>query len=93
MHSIRTRLAFARLKRRDWPFPGPIGIRERDWSGAEEINLFDRWCYLGTAQGAAELSEFERRPGNFDSDVYRILQRFLERPTRGAELLRLGVGQ
>ncbi|MGH8135216.1 MAG: exonuclease domain-containing protein [Steroidobacteraceae bacterium] len=93
MHAIRTRLAFARLKRRDWPFPGPIGIRERDWSGAEEINLFDRWCYLGTAQGAAELSDFERRPGIFDPDIYRILQRFLERPTRGAEVLHLGAIQ
>lgn len=93
LHAIRTRLAFARLKRRDWPFPGPIGIRELDWTGAEEINLFDRWCYLGTAQGAIELSEFERRPGVFDPDIYRILQRFLERPTRGAEVLRLGVGQ
>ena len=92
-HSIRTRLAFARLKRRDWPFPGPIGIRERDWSGAEEINLFDRWCYLGTVQGTVELSEFQRRPGIFDPDIYRILQRFLERPTRGAEVLHLGVIQ
>ena len=82
MHAIRTRLAFARLKRRDWPFPGPIGIRERDWSGIEEIHLFDRWCYQGTAQGADELPKF-------DPDVYRILQRFLERPTRGAELLHL----
>jgi DNA polymerase-3 subunit epsilon len=89
MHSIRTRLAFARLKRRDWPFAGRIGIRERDWSGAEEIHVFDRWCYLGTAQGAVEPSEFQRRPGNFDPDIYRILLRALDRPVRGLQMSEL----
>jgi DNA polymerase-3 subunit epsilon len=89
MHAIRTRLAFARLKRRDWPFPGRIGIRERDWSGAEETHVFDRWRYLGTVRGAAEPSEFQRRPGNFDPDIYRILLRTLERPVRGMQMIEL----
>ena len=89
MHAIRTRLAFARLKRRDWPFPGRIGIREQDWSGAEETHVFDRWRYLGTMQGAVEPSEFQRRPGNFDPDIYRILLRTLERPVRGMQMIEL----
>jgi DNA polymerase-3 subunit epsilon len=90
MHAIRTRLAFARLKRRDWPFAGRIGIRERDWSGAEEIHVFDHWRYLGMVQGAAEPSEFQRRPGKFDADIYRILLRTLERPGRGMQMIELG---
>ena len=90
MHAIRTRLAFARLKRRDWPFAGRIGIRERDWSGAEEIHVFDHWRYLGMVQGAVEPSEFQWRPGKFDADIYRILLRTLERPGRGMQMIELG---
>ena len=89
MHTIRVRLAFARLKRRDWPFPGRIGIRERDWSGAEEVHVFDRWCYQGSFHGGVQLAEFERRPEQFDQDIYRILLRTLERPMRGMQMIEL----
>jgi DNA polymerase III subunit epsilon len=75
LHAVRARLALAGLKRRDWPFPGPIGIRERDWRGLEETHVFDRWCYADEP---------------FDPDIYRILTGFLDRPLRGAELLRPG---
>ncbi len=75
LHAVRARLALAGLKRRVWPFQGPIGVRERDWRGVEETHVFDRWCY-------------ENEP--FDLDLYRILAGFLERPTRGAQLVRPG---
>ncbi len=87
VHAIRARLAFARLKRRDWPFPGRIGIRERDWSGAEEIHVFDRWRYQGSFHGGVEPEGFDCRQEKFDADVYRMLIRLLERPVRGAEVL------
>lgn len=74
LHSVRARLALAKLKRRAWPFPGRIAIRERDWRGMEEIHVFDRWRY---------------RDEPFDPGVYRILTGFLDRPTRDAELLTL----
>ena len=89
LHALRVRLALSGLKRRDWPFPGRIGIRERDWRGIEEIHIFDRWCYLGMTTSAVELSDFQRRPERFDPDVYRILVGFIERPVYGAELLTL----
>lgn len=91
VHAVRARLAFSRLKRRDWPFEGPIGIRERDWSGAEEIHVFDRWTYLGMVQPAVEPEGFQRRATKFDPDIYRILLGFLERPLRGAELVHFGI--
>ena len=70
-----SRLALSGLKRRDWPFDGPIGIRERDWRGVEETLVFDRWRYADEP---------------FDPDIYRILTGFLDRPQRGAELLKPG---
>ena len=75
LHAVRARLALSGLKRRDWPFAGPIGIRERDWRGVEETHVFDRWCYNDEP---------------FDLDIYRILTGFLDRPVRGAELLKPG---
>ncbi len=74
VHALRVRTALSGLKRRDWPFPGPIGIRERDWRGIEETHVFDQWCLRG-------------KP--FDPDIYRILIGFLERPLRGSELMQL----
>ena len=75
LHTVRARLALSGLKRREWPFTGPIGIRERDWRGVEETHVFDRWCYNDEP---------------FDLDIYRILTGFLDRPVRGAELLKPG---
>ena len=75
LHAVRARLALSGLKRRDWPFAGPIGIRERDWRGVEATHVFDRWCY---------------RDEPFDLDIYRILTGFLDRPVRGAEILKPG---
>jgi DNA polymerase III subunit epsilon len=77
LHGVRARLALAGLKRREWPFPGPIGIRERDWRGVEETRVFDHWCCAGEP---------------FDPDIYRILTRFLERPPRGARIVAPGEG-
>ncbi len=75
LHAVRARLALAGLKRREWPFTGPIAVRERDWRGVEETHRFDRWCLEGEP---------------FDPDVYRILAGFLDRPTRGARLVKPG---
>ncbi len=72
LHAVRARLALAGLKRREWPFPGPIGIRERDWRGLEETHVFDRWCYADEP---------------FDPGLYRILTGFLDRPPRGARIV------
>ncbi len=92
VHALRVRMALAGLRRRDWPFPGRIGIRERDWRGLEEIHVFDRWCYAGTAQGEDELAGLDAGRAVFNPDLYRLLLGFLERPLRGAEILQLDRG-
>jgi DNA polymerase-3 subunit epsilon len=75
LHAVRARLALSGLKRREWPFDGPIGIRERDWRGVEETHVFDRWCCADEP---------------FDPDIYRILTGFLDRPLRGAWIVAPG---
>ncbi len=89
LHALRVRTALSGLRRREWPFPGRIGIRERDWRGVEETQVFDRWRYLGTISGAADPGRLDPGGAAFDPDFYRILQGFLERPQAGAELLLL----
>jgi DNA polymerase-3 subunit epsilon len=89
VHALRVRMALSGLRRRDWPFPGRIGIRERDWRGIEETLVFDRWRYLGTMTGAGDADHLPADRGVFDPDIYRILTGFLERPVAGAELLLL----
>ena len=90
LHAARARLAFARHKLRDWPFAGRVGIRERDWRGEEEIHVFDRWRYLGTITSEEGLQALQAGgdPG-FDVDCYRILCRFLDRPSPRARLVEL----
>jgi DNA polymerase-3 subunit epsilon len=91
LHATRARLALARHKLRDWPFRGPVGVRERDWRGVEEIHVFDRWRYRGTADATTPVDELLAGPlPPFDLDSYRILCRFLDRPAARATLLELG---
>jgi DNA polymerase-3 subunit epsilon len=78
VHALRVRMALAGLKRRDWPFAGPIAIRERDWRGVLDVHVFDDWRLAG---------------GAFDADIYRLLAGFLERPVPGAEIVTLPRGQ
>jgi DNA polymerase-3 subunit epsilon len=75
LHALRAKLALSDLKRREWPFPGAIGIRERDWRGVEDTHVFDGWCRAGEP---------------FDLDVYRILTGYFDRPLRGSRIVSPG---
>jgi DNA polymerase-3 subunit epsilon len=84
LHGVRLQLALASVRLKDWPFPGPIALRERDAAGAVELHVIDRWIHLGTARAdedpAAVVATVPRPP--FDLDVYRILARHFERAPR-----------
>jgi len=81
-HSLRTTEALARLRLPDWPFGGPIGVREADARRAvSEIHVLDCWRYFGTARTQEELEALvlRRELPPFDLDVYRVLTRHLGR--------------
>jgi len=76
-HLLRVRLALAAHKLQDWPFPGPVGLREFDpASGRTDIHVFDHWCHLATVQDEADLHEVlsSRQPMAFDVDTYGLLR-------------------
>jgi DNA polymerase III subunit epsilon len=82
LHDTRLRLAMASMRLRPWPFPGPVGIRERAADGAGTLlHVVDRWQHLGTARDEAEVNQLLRSPGGrvFDPDSYRLIVRYLDR--------------
>lgn len=91
---VRRRGAPSRVKVLAWPWPGPIGLIEKDaQSDATDIHVVSNWCYLGTARAEDELDDVvSRAPGRFDLDQYKILVRFLAGKARaqaGARIVQL----
>jgi len=88
-HSARLMAALAKLKLKPWPYPGPVGIVERDDVGErQEIHVVLAWCHLGTAGNDAELAEILHagaRPA-FDRDTYKLLVKYLDGKARVIEL-------
>lgn len=80
-HSARLMSALARLRIKAWPFPGAVGLVERDvMRGREEVHVLDNWCYLGTARSEDDLWALLGDAGHraaFELDTYKILSRCL----------------
>lgn len=91
LHNTRLQLALSPLKLKAWPFPGRVGLRERNprrgmpehMAGAD-LHIVDHWSYLGTARTEEELAALRSADSNavFDIDVYRILVRYLAKNPR-----------
>ncbi len=80
LHSARLTSALAKLKLRAWPYPGPVGLVERDdFRDVEEVHVVDGWRYLGTARSEAEVHELLAHAGQvpFDMDIYKLLKAHL----------------
>ena len=80
-HTARLKLALAPQRVKEWPFRGPIGIREVSPSGLEQVHLIDAWRHIATLQ------EGDSIPGRrfaepFNIDVYHILTRYLGKDVR-----------
>lgn len=85
LHNARLAANLAKIKIRSWPFSGPIGIKESSQlNDIEEIHVFDRWCFLGTADSEDRLRTIlaEKDPQPFDLDGYKILIKFLEKKSQ-----------
>ena len=77
-HDLRLAEALARLKIAEWPYPGPVGIKE-SYIGREEMLVFDGWRYLGTARDENELKGLLNGGSApaFDPDIYKLLAKRL----------------
>ena len=74
LHSLRLQTALLKLKVEIWPYRGAIAIQEN-----EDLHVFDRWCYLGTAIDKSELAELlEDGIPEFDLDIYKIIKKMLK---------------
>ncbi|HKB83657.1 MAG TPA: exonuclease domain-containing protein [Burkholderiales bacterium] len=92
-HSMRMMQALHALRLRDWPHPGPIGIREHDpMTGRTEIHVLDRWRHLGTADADTDPHDIlqTRRDAPFEAGIYRILLQYFKSIPRDAEIVALG---
>ncbi len=81
-HHLRLATALAAHRFRDWRWPGRIAIRERHPEGRlEHAHVFDRWCYLGSADSEASFDDLARSrvAADFDPDIYRIVTAFIDR--------------
>ncbi len=77
LHSARLMAALAKFKLKPWPYPGPIGLVERDeFMDLEELHVVDGWRYLGTARSEDEVRELLAEAGavRFDIDTYKLLR-------------------
>ena len=77
MHSARMIAALMKLKLTAWPYPGAIGIVERDeLREEEEVHVVNGWRHLGSARSEAEIQGIllgESGQGRFDRDTYNLL--------------------
>jgi DNA polymerase-3 subunit epsilon len=73
-HDLRLAEAVARLKIAEWPYPGPVGIKE-SYIGREEMLVFDGWRHIGSARDENELSALLNKAPSapFDPDIYKLL--------------------
>ena len=87
-HAMRLVQALSKLRIKPWPYPGPIGVRERNGTRAD-LHVVDRWCYLGTVDCDADFAELARTRCGFDLSTYKMLARFLGSPPRTCDILQL----
>jgi DNA polymerase-3 subunit epsilon len=95
LHDARLRLALSSLRLKAWPFPGPVGIRERGPMGEGAVlHVLDQWRHLGSAATDTEVTALLERSAeaDFDPDAYRIIARCLER-LHPRDLVMLGQGR
>jgi len=91
-HAMRLKQGLASMRTVPWPYKGRIAVRESaNGSEMAELHVLDRWCHIGTARSDTELHDLaDGAPAPaFDVDTYKILKRFLAKPPRGTEIIRL----
>lgn len=76
-YNLRFDEAFCKTKIKEWPFKGPVAVKEK--SGREDIFIIDKWCVLGKLKNDSDSVADLSRDYLFDTDTYKILNRFLSK--------------
>lgn len=89
-HAVRLRAALAAWRVVCWPWPGAVGLVERD-GDFTQVSVVRDWCYLGSAPDLDAARRLDRAASGaavaFDADVYRLLLRPLLAGTPGVEVV------
>ena len=94
-HALRLKDALGSLRTLPWPFGGRIAIREHAADGeSTDLHVLDHWCHVGTIRNESSEAELHDLADHhatpvFDVDTYKILKRFLAKPPRGTDIIRL----
>jgi DNA polymerase-3 subunit epsilon len=77
-HLICAHQTLQPLRISQWPYNGPVAVRER-----RDLHVIEDWHYLGTAKSEAEVhSVLESRSPVFDEDIFTLLSKALPRLPR-----------
>ncbi|MEC5213170.1 excinuclease Cho [Polaromonas sp. CG_9.5] len=71
-HRSRLMASLNGLRVACWPYPGAIGLVERDGDDCQ-IHVVRNWCYLGSVRSEAEARQLDVVATGFDADGYKIL--------------------
>lgn len=76
-YNMRFEMAFAHSKITQWPFKGPIIIKDSKNTESSDYFLIDKWCFAGSLDQSQGLEGVEFSKISFDLDTYKILKRHL----------------
>jgi DNA polymerase-3 subunit epsilon len=81
-YNIRFLEAFSKTKITNWPFSGPIAIREEDpFSKNRELLIVDKWMLISRVYyGRNDERKVTHEAGIFDYDTYKILKKYIMNP-------------
>jgi DNA polymerase-3 subunit epsilon len=80
VHELRAQMAFIGQGYSRWPFAGRAALTDAHEVSSGGIHVFDRWCYLGSANNDADLEALAhaRLPYEFDPLIYRLTLKALQ---------------
>jgi DNA polymerase III subunit epsilon len=86
-YNMRYTMAFTQTKIKQWPFKGPIAIRE-----GHEAHLVYHWCYIGkTDDMELKTIHTDVESLRFDYDTYRILSSYILKKAKNNQIRILNI--
>lgn len=93
VYKIRFAQAIANMKIPPWPFSG-IAILKEKIDEHEIAHAVYNWCYLGEYGDNGDIeNEFDLSETQFDWDMYKILRKFILKPSSGLNITTIPIAQ